>query len=59
MVEDDGVGFDRDRQGGKREGLGLLSMRERVALVGGTLDIESVEGEGTRVCVWVPLEKQE
>jgi signal transduction histidine kinase len=59
MIKDDGVGFDRDCQRDKREGLGLLSMRERVALVGGTLDIESVEGEGTGVCVWVPLEKQE
>jgi len=58
MVSDDGVGFNRDRQRDKRERLGLLSMKERVALVGGMLDIESAEGEGTRVCAWVPLEKQ-
>lgn len=57
MISDDGVGFNRDRQRDKRERLGLLSMKERVALVGGMLDIESAEGEGTRVCAWVPLEK--
>ena len=28
------------------------------ALIGGMLDIESAEGQGTRVCAWVPLEKQ-
>lgn len=58
MISDDGVGFDRDRQHDKRGRLGLLSMKERVALVGGMLDIESVEGQGTRVCAWVPLEQQ-
>jgi signal transduction histidine kinase len=58
MISDDGVGFDRDRQHDKRGRLGLLSMKERVALVGGMLDIESVEGHGTRVCAWVPLEQQ-
>ncbi|MBH0180072.1 MAG: hypothetical protein HP491_19970 [Nitrospira sp.] len=58
MVSDDGVGFDKDRQRDKRERLGLLSMKERVALIGGMLDIESAEGQGTRVCAWVPLEKQ-
>jgi signal transduction histidine kinase len=58
MVSDDGVGFDRDRQRDKQERLGLLSMKERVALIGGMLDIESAEGQGTRVCAWVPLEKQ-
>ena len=58
MVSDDGVGFNRDRQRDNRERLGLLSMKERVALVGGMLDIESAEGEGTRVCAWVPLEQQ-
>lgn len=58
VVSDDGVGFDRDRPHDKQGRLGLLSMKERVALVGGMLDIESVEGKGTRVCAWVPLEQQ-
>lgn len=35
--------------------LGLLGMRERVALVGGTMEVESVAGRGTTVLVRVPL----
>jgi len=59
MVGDDGVGFDPIHPYDERGGLGLLSMKERVSLVGGTLEIQSAGGEGTRVCAWVPLEKQE
>jgi len=36
--------------------LGLLGMRERIELVGGTLDIESSPGAGTTVIARVPLE---
>ncbi len=57
LVSDDGVGFDLAHQADRYQGLGFLSMKERVALVGGTLDIQSVPGEGTRVCAWVPLEQ--
>ena len=42
-VEDEGLGFDGDAQNG-RPGLGLVSMRERLHLVGGTLSIESAPG---------------
>ena len=35
--------------------MGLLGMRERVALVGGTMEIESGAGQGTTVLVRVPL----
>jgi PAS domain S-box-containing protein len=54
-VRDDGVGFDSDlaRQG---RSLGLASMRERVRLANGTLDIESAPGRGTAVVAWVPAE---
>jgi signal transduction histidine kinase len=55
VVRDDGEGFypvaDRTRSS-----LGLVSMRERVRLVGGTLDIESAPGRGTSVLAWVPKE---
>ena len=57
-VEDDGVGFDPDRVSRPRstgEGLGLLGMRERLALLGGTIDIDATPGSGTRVTVSVPL----
>ena len=54
-VRDDGVGFD---PAGPRKGrnLGLASMRERVRLVNGTLDVESAPGQGTAIVVWVPTE---
>lgn len=52
-VSDDGVGFapEHPRKGMR---LGLASMRERVRLVRGTLDIESAPGRGTKVIAWVP-----
>ena len=52
-VRDDGVGFDPAIPG-KGRSLGLASMRERVRLVNGTLDLESAPGRGTSVIVWVP-----
>ena len=54
-VTDGGVGFDADSP---TEGmhLGLASMRERVRLVRGTLDIESAPGHGTTILAWVPAE---
>ena len=54
-VRDDGVGFD-PASPGKRRSLGLASMRERVQLVNGTLDIESAPGRGTTIVAWVPAE---
>ena len=53
-VHDDGVGFDASLKG-KKPSLGLASMRERVSLVHGTLDVESAPGQGTSVVAWVPL----
>jgi signal transduction histidine kinase len=57
LVEDDGRGFDPERAGSGqgRRGLGLLGMRERVALVGGTLLVESEDGGGTTVRARIPL----
>lgn len=58
IVEDDGAGFDVEAVlGSSAPGpkLGLLGMRERVALVGGTMEVESVAGRGTTVLVRVPL----
>ncbi|MCX6362701.1 MAG: PAS domain-containing protein [Actinobacteria bacterium] len=54
-VSDGGAGFDAGHPG---EGmhLGLASMRERVRLVHGTLDIESAPGHGTTILAWVPAE---
>jgi signal transduction histidine kinase len=54
-VRDDGVGFDQASPGKGRH-LGLASMRERMGLVNGTLDIESAPGQGTAIVAWVPSE---
>ena len=52
-VSDNGSGFDPERPR-KRASLGLASMRERVRLLHGQLDIESTPGRGTTVVAWVP-----
>jgi signal transduction histidine kinase len=55
-VEDEGVGFDRSALDySDADGLGLLSVRERLDLVGGRLDVTSTPGEGTRVTITVPV----
>jgi signal transduction histidine kinase len=55
-VRDDGAGFDTTAPRPPRS-LGLASMRERLRLVNGTLDIESAPGHGTAVVAWVPAEE--
>jgi signal transduction histidine kinase len=57
-IEDDGVGFNPARVAQPREsgeGLGLLGMRERLALLGGQLEIESEPHRGTRIIAVAPL----
>jgi signal transduction histidine kinase len=54
-VDDDGRGFDLQRAEERRPGMGLFSMRERVALVNGRLEVTSVPGRGSRVVATVPL----
>jgi signal transduction histidine kinase len=55
-VEDDGDGFDPARAE-ERHGMGLQLMRERVAEVGGTLQLDASPGKGTRVRVLLPGER--
>jgi two-component system, NarL family, sensor histidine kinase DevS len=50
VIEDDGRGFDPDDVG---DGLGLVGMQERVALLGGRVSLES-SGAGTTIAVEVP-----
>ena len=58
-IKDDGRSFQVDRvlggTGSKR--LGLLGMRERVEMVGGTFSVSSAPGKGTRIEVEVPFTK--
>lgn len=51
-IADDGCGFDVSQPTG---GLGLLGMKERVAMMAGEFALESKPGEGTKVAVSVPL----
>jgi signal transduction histidine kinase len=53
-VDDDGVGFDPTARAIASRRLGLTSMRERVAALGGELEIDSAPGKGTRVRARVP-----
>jgi PAS domain S-box-containing protein len=56
-VRDDGVGFDPDQALDRTAGmrLGLLGMKERVEIFGGSLEIESAPGSGTRIRVSLPV----
>jgi signal transduction histidine kinase len=50
-VRDDGTGFDPQQQS---SGFGLIGMRERLALVNGTIEIQSSPGTGTRLRARIP-----
>jgi signal transduction histidine kinase len=48
-VSDDGVGFEPEQPGLRARHLGLTSMEERARELGGTIEIRSAPGAGTRV----------
>lgn len=55
IIEDDGGGFNVEQAfGASEKGFGLIGMRERAALVGGTLAVESHPGAGATVAVRIP-----
>jgi PAS domain S-box-containing protein len=53
-VADDGKGFDMQATG-KKGGFGLLGIKERTAMMGGTCSVSSSPGAGTTVTVCVPV----
>ncbi len=53
-VRDNGIGFDPSRHR-HHPSLGLASMKARIRLLNGELDLESAPGEGTMVVAWVPV----
>jgi signal transduction histidine kinase len=53
VIEDDGAGFDQ--RAVRKGGVGLLGMRERLALLDGRVEIESRPGAGTTLVAEVPL----
>jgi len=57
-IEDDGTGFEVAEvapKPGDMRGLGLMGMRERIELFGGSVEIHSSPGRGTHVAITVPL----
>ena len=59
-VSDDGIGFDSSRvnaDGTRNKSFGLLSIHERIQLLGGSMEIDSRVGGGTRVRLRAPLGK--
>lgn len=59
VIKDDGVGFEQVEAmqpfGAKQHRIGLIGMRERVAAVGGSIDIRSSRGKGTVIRVVLPV----
>lgn len=58
IIEDDGKGFEATDLRSNKEsgsGLGLVGMRERAAIVGGTFEIESAPGKSTTIFVRIPI----
>jgi len=55
-VSDDGRGFDPQAQ--RAQSFGLVGMRERVLMLGGSLSLDSHPGAGTTLCVYVALDEE-
>jgi len=56
-IEDDGAGFDKEKIGVKKT-LGILGMKERTSVMGGSYEIISKAGKGTVVSVIIPLDRK-
>ena len=58
-VQDDGVGFDPALVSGKRKSVGILGMKERLRLLGGTMKIDSRQNEGTTLIFMIPFARRQ
>ena len=58
-VKDNGRGIDLNDTSAHAKGLGLLSMQERMRLLGGFLNLHSRPAKGTKVCAWLALKKEQ
>jgi len=54
-AEDDGVGFDSSEFNRHKDTLGLLSMRERASILGGSFSMRATEGKGVHIRIKIPL----
>lgn len=57
VVRDEGAGFDAARISGREttDGFGLFGIRERLEPLGGSMEIESAPGRGTRITIHIPV----
>ncbi|RLC28105.1 MAG: hypothetical protein DRH56_00825 [Deltaproteobacteria bacterium] len=54
-AEDDGIGFVTGEFEQPKKGLGLLSMRERAAMLGGEFSLRAAPGKGTKIRIKIPI----
>jgi len=62
QIEDDGIGFNLLEvlsSAHEKESMGLLGMKERAELLGGTLTIDTQPGKGTRVVIEIPYDREQ
>ncbi len=59
VVSDDGAGFAVETERDNRKHLGIQGMQERVALLGGELEITSIPEEGTTISIEIPLDEDQ
>ena len=57
LAQDDGVGFDIGEFNGHKQALGLLSMRERAAMLGGKFKLRTSKGKGTQIRIEIPIKE--
>ncbi len=58
LAQDDGIGFDNDKPIGDKPTLGLLSMRERAAMLGGKFSMRTSKGTGMQIRIEIPIEER-
>ena len=58
-IRDDGVGLSPKQLDTFKQGLGFISMRERLRLVKGTLAVRSKKGQGTEIVARIPFPKSQ
>ena len=57
LAEDDGKGFEPAEFSAQKQALGLLSMRERAAMLGGNFTLRTSKGKGTRIRIEIPVKE--
>ncbi|MEE8540678.1 MAG: sensor histidine kinase, partial [Desulfobacterales bacterium] len=58
LAQDDGIGFEAERLMGTAPALGLLSMRERAAMLGGKFSLRTSKGTGVSIRVEIPIKER-